>query len=78
MAPISSLVPRYEEVERCDSWGTARIKQRALEETYGNGNVFIFKDMSNRPFTALLKRSYVVMLRVTRKTKEIKEAKKDE
>ena len=35
MATMNDLVPRYEEVERCDSWGTARIKQKALEETYG-------------------------------------------
>ena len=67
MASVSSFVPRYEEVERCDSWGTARVKQRALEETYGKGNVFIFKDLSQRPMIALIKGGYIVALRTGKK-----------
>lgn len=74
MAAMSELVPRYEEIERCDSWGAARIKQRALEETYGKGNVFIFKDLSARPFVALLRGPYVVVLRIRKKPKEVKNA----
>ena len=77
MASMSSFVPRYEEIERCDSWGAARIKQRALEETYGKGNIFIFKDLSERPFIALLRGAYVVALKQNKKTKEIKEANKN-
>ena len=74
MASMSEFVPRYEEIERCDSWGTARVKQRALEETYGKGSVFIFKDLSERPFVALLHGRYIVMLRKGYKPKEGKHA----
>lgn len=74
MASMSEIVPRYEEIERCDSWGAARIKQRALEETYGKGNIFIFKDLSARPFVALLHGSYVVALRIRKKPKEARNA----
>lgn len=74
MASMSEFVPRYEEIERCDSWGTARVKQRALEETYGKGNVLIFKDLSNRPFVSLISGSYIVALRKRHYQKEAKNA----
>lgn len=70
MASMSEFVPRYEEVERCDSWGAARVKQRALEETYGKGSILIFKDLSARPFVALMKGSYIVALKKGHKPKE--------
>lgn len=74
MASMKDLVPQYEELERCDSWGTARVKQRALEETYGKGNIMIFKDLSRRPIVALLKGSYIVVLRKGRRPKEARNA----
>lgn len=74
MASVSELVPRYEEVDRYDSWGAARVKQRSLEETYGKGNVMILKDLSDRPFVSLLKGSYIVALRKRRSIKEGKNA----
>jgi hypothetical protein len=57
------MVVKYEEIERFGSWGAASMKRKALVDTYGEGNVFIFKELTKTPFTAFRHDQYVVMLR---------------
>lgn len=56
-------VVKYEEIERHGSWGMANTRRKALAETYGAENLFIFKDLSKSPFTALRTDAYVLCLR---------------
>lgn len=53
---------KYNELQRYGSWGTANLKKKELEETYGKGKVFIFKNQSHSPFTAFSEDCYVVMV----------------
>ena len=54
---------KYVEIERHGSRGTAVVRKRALEETYGPGSIMIFKDITNSPFTSLRTDAYVLLLR---------------
>lgn len=56
------MVEKLEVIDRAGSWGTANMKKKALEETYGKGNVKIFKDLTDSPFTAFRTDQYVIAL----------------
>lgn len=54
---------KVEILERHNSWGTANVRRKALGETYGLKNLFIFKDITKSPFSALRRNVYYLCLK---------------
>ena len=51
----------YKEIERYGGYGVASKRKKDIEDKT-NRKVFIFKDISNNPFTSFKKDQYVVAI----------------
>lgn len=53
------------EIERFAAYGTANQKRKQIEET-ANKKAYIFKDLTNGPFTSFRHDQYVVAVELTK------------
>ena len=52
---------KFKEVERHGGYGVAKKRKKEIEEKT-NAKAFVFKDLSNNPFTSFRKDQYIVAI----------------